>query len=259
MLLDGMSFDKYIDNPSGGASVITNRQMYKDLYKSKFEKILLKENGVIHYSVYHADDKNDSYYIYFKIPSEVIEHFYYDVVIHLFTHMMPKKVNMTLRQYQVEFYSNDPAFVYTHVHAFARKHLFIKDLEHKMSSTALDSKAKEKNPKDNIWYVKSLYFAYLAMEKYGLFNRATLNMISKPYDKHIFDNKILHADKKIKDRQEAADKLAKLEKENRSNEIRAYNASRNQDIKTKSSKISKVSKVSKISKISKVAKTTKIK
>ena len=254
MLLDGMSFDKYIDNPSGGASVINNRQMYKDLYRSKFEKVLLKEGGGIKYSVYHADDKNDSYYIYFKIPSESIDNFYYDVVIHLFTHMMPKKVNMTLRQYQVEFYSNDPAFTYTHVHAFAKNHLFIKDLEHKMSSKALSEKAKERNPKDNVWYVKSLYFAYLAMEKYGLFNRATLQMISKPYSKHVFDNKIVHADTKIKARQDAAAKAEKAKAESRSNEIKEYNDSRNLRHKTQTSKVSTVSKVSKISKTTKVTK-----
>ena len=35
-MADGMSFDKYIDNPSGG-QVFTNRQMYKAMYKSKFD------------------------------------------------------------------------------------------------------------------------------------------------------------------------------------------------------------------------------
>ena len=32
-MADGISFDKYIDNPSGkGASVITNRNMYKSMF-----------------------------------------------------------------------------------------------------------------------------------------------------------------------------------------------------------------------------------
>ena len=43
-----ITFDKYIDNPSGG-SVFTNRNMYKNMYKDKFDKILLRENGNIHY------------------------------------------------------------------------------------------------------------------------------------------------------------------------------------------------------------------
>ena len=159
-MADGMSFDKYIDNPSGGATVITNRNMYKDMYKSKFDKVLLRESGKIEWSVYYTNDGKDSHYIYMKIPSEVIEGFYYDVVIRLFTTENKKKTNVNLREYAVEFYSNDPAFVYTFAHAFSKNKLFIEDLEPKMSKAALKDVAKVKNPKDNVWYVKSLYFAY---------------------------------------------------------------------------------------------------
>ena len=74
-MADGMSFDKYIDNPSGG-QVFTNRQMYKAMYKSKFDKILVREQGQIKFTVYKSEDANDSYYIHMKIPSEVIEKFY---------------------------------------------------------------------------------------------------------------------------------------------------------------------------------------
>ena len=80
-MADSMSFDKYIDNPSGGASVVTNRKMYKDMYKAKFDAVLVREQGTIKYYVYHDTDNTDSYYIHMKIPSEVIDNFYYDVVI----------------------------------------------------------------------------------------------------------------------------------------------------------------------------------
>ena len=67
-MADGMSFVGYINNPSNGATVVTNRDMYRKMYKEKFDKILLRENGRIKYSVFH-NKKNDSYYIYLKIPS----------------------------------------------------------------------------------------------------------------------------------------------------------------------------------------------
>lgn len=254
MLVDGMSFDKYIDNPSGGASVISNRQMYKDMYKTKFEKVLVKVQGRIEYHVYHADDKNDSYYIHFKIPSEVVDNFFYDVVIHLFTHMMPKKASMSLRSYQVEFFSNDPAFVYAHAYAFYKKHLFIKDLETKISRQAITEKGKITNPEAQVWYVKTIYFAYLAMEKYGLFNRATLNMVSKPYNSHIFDYKITHSDKKIRDRQMLASKINDNEEKTKE----TNHAQRNPNHSTKSTTISKTSKVSTVSKISRGSKISKL-
>lgn len=253
-MADGMSFDKYIDNPAGGSTVITNRNMYKDLYKSKFDKILLRESGIIKWKVYYANDGQDSFYIHIQVPSEVIEKFYYDVVIRLFTTENKKKSNVNLREYAVEFFSNDPAFVYTFAHAFNKNHLFIKDLEPKMSKTALKVVAKIKNPKDNVWYVKSLYFAYLAMERYNLFNRTILKQHSTKYDKRELLSKIIHAAEKIEARQIAQEKLNK--EKARSKKIERKDKEL-QSKHTKTSNIAKTSITSKISKNTKTVKTTK--
>lgn len=254
-MADGMSFDKYIDNPSGGATVITNRNMYKDMYKSKFDRVLLRESGKIEWKVYYADDGQNSFYIYMKIPSEVIEKFYYDVVIRLFTTENKKKSNVNLREYAVEFYSNDPAFVYTFAHAFSKNHLFIKDLEPKMSKTALKDAAKIKNPKDNVWYVKSLYFAYLAMERYHLFNRSILKQHGKKYNKRELLSQITHATEKVEARQDAEEKLKKEKSKAKKIERKDKPI---QNKTTQTSNITKTSTVSKTSKITNRVKTTKL-
>lgn len=255
-MADGMSFDKYIDNPSGGASVITNRSMYKNMYKSKFDKVLLRETGRIEWKVYYTNDAEDSFYIYMKIPSEVIEKFYYDVVIRLFTTENKKKSNVNLREYAVQFYSNDPAFVYTFAHSFKVNNLFIKDLESKMVTAALKDVAKIKNPKDSVWYIKSLYFAYLSMERYNLFNRNILNQHGKKYNKRELLSQITHATEKIEARQKAQEDLEKKKRlEKNKNTVR-----KDTDLlskQTKKSGITKTSKVSKFSKVSKTVKTTK--
>ena len=195
-----ISFDKYIDNPSGG-SVFTNRNMYKAMYADKFNKILVREQGHIKYTIYKTEDSEDTFYIYFKIPSEVIENFYYDTVIRLYTKDNRRKTEANLRRYSVQFYSNDPAFFYTFAHSFNANGLFIDILKVKMSKRALNQKAEVKNPKDNVWYVKSLVFAYLAMEKYGLFNRSLLNQRSKRFNKKYLIYRITQADIKLKERQ----------------------------------------------------------
>lgn len=204
---DGMSFDKYIDNPSGGASVMTNRQMYKSMYKEKYDKVMLRENGALTYNIYKADDNTDSYYIHFKIPSEVVEKFYYDVVVRLFTTENAKKAEGNLRKYAVQFYSNDPAFVYTFAHSFSKNNLFIQDLAPKMSRKALRDKAEVRNPKDDVWYVKSLYFAYLAMESKNLFSRVVLNSGARKYSAKHLVSQITPADLKISQRQQAQEKI----------------------------------------------------
>lgn len=253
-MADRMSFDKYIDNPSGRASVITNRNMYKEMYKKKFDAVLLREQGKIVYEVYKSDDKTDSYYIYMKIPSEVIKKFYYDVVVRLYTTSNSKKASTSLREYAVEFYSNDPAFVYTFAHSFAKNKLFIDDLSSKMSKKALSTRAVVKNPKDEVWYIKSLYFAYLTMEKYNLFNRTILDNVSKKYSKNDLLKKITHADVKVEDRKKEQDKLNKSIKKEKQ---KPKQEKRNINISSPQSKISSTTKVIKNTKTTKKTSNTK--
>ena len=253
-MADGISFDRYIDNPSGG-QVITNRKMYKDLYTSKFNKVLVKEEGNIQFRVYHHDNKYDEYYIHMKIPSEVLDKFYYDVVVQLSTTEAPKKVSNFMRSYMVRFFSNDPAFVYTFAHAFSKNDLFIKDLEPKMNKQALKKDAKIKNPKNDIFYVKSLYFAYLTMERYNLFDRRVLNRNAIKYNKKILLNEIENANKKIEDRI----KLGKQqEKENKESKSTSPTTNRNINNSVPITKTRKVSKITPKTKTVKSVKKSKV-
>lgn len=197
-----MTFHDYIQNPMGRENaVISNRAMYRNLYQEKLDKILVREAGKIDIKAYHVGKR---YICYLKIPSEVIDKFYYDVLIEF---RPPKTiVGNDLKEYLVRFYSNDPSFVYTFTHAFVKNDLFFKDFENKMSKKAIRERGKEKNPADQVGYVKSIYFAYLIMSKRGYFSKT--KYVDK-YSKTALDREIEHADKKIKDRQEAAEKKAK--------------------------------------------------
>ena len=254
-MADGMCFDKYIDNPSGGA-VFVNRNIYKNMYKEKFEKVLVREQGQIKYHIFKTDNATDTFYIYFKIPSEVIENFYYDVVIKLFTTENVKKNNANLRAYAVQFFSNDPAFVYTHAYAFKTKGLFIEEFANKMSRKALITPATTRNPENTVWYVKSLFFAYLAMEKFGLFQRSMLNQRAVKYKKSEIISKIMPAEQKISQRQHAQEKLD-AEKRKEKEDLRRQRQNPFAKNLVKQTKTSKVSKVSTVSKVSKITPKTK--
>ena len=249
-------FDKYIDNPAGKGTVITNRSMYKQMYKDKFSKVMVREQGKIEYKLYKDNDKFDSHYIYFKIPSEVVPDFYYDVVIQFYTDNNAFKNEASLRRYYVKFYSNDPAFVYTFAHSFIKNELFIEDLKPKMAKEAVKKVAKEKNPKNDVWYVKSLFFAYLAIEKYGLFSKVKYSgMNYEKYDKKKLLSKITQAEIKIKDRQNAAEELRKNKEDTKKNPV-----DRNAGIRTKVSDNAGTVKKTKVVgevKTVKSAKTTK--
>lgn len=209
-----ITYGEYINNPMGqGTSVISNREVYKALYKSKYEAIMLREANKIDYKIY-KDNKKNTYYIHIKIPSEVIKKFYYDVVIKFIPDKM-SNIQGSLKDYHVQFFSNDPSFVFTFAHAFIKNDLFIKELSPRMSREAIKVEPKTKNPKNEIGYVKSLYFAYLVMRDKTLFAKVVTDPQCIPYDLNGLLASIEPADKKIQDRQDAAAKLSAERKEDK--------------------------------------------
>ena len=205
-----ITFSQYINNPLGEKnSVVTNRGMYQKMYRDKLDKILLREGGKVKYTLYVNKDK---YYVHFKIPSEVIDKFYYDTIIEFYTTDPIKAKSANLKDYYVRFYSNDPAFVYTFAHAFIKNELFITDLLPKMTKESIKTVAKEKNPKNLVGYVKSLFFAYLLIGDYGLFSKTMYERTGERYSKTKLLKTVDHAKDKIKDRQDAEEKLRKEKK-----------------------------------------------
>lgn len=220
-----MTFEQYIQNPLGkNNAVFGSRDMYKNLYTEKLNKLLVREVGKVEYKLYF-DKKNDRYYVYFKIPSEVIKDFYYDTVIEFYPNKLSNP-SRSIKKYSIRFYSNDPSFVFTFAYSFNKKDMLINDLKNKLPERCLKERAVEKNPKSLIGYVKSLYFAYLLMEKNSLFNKIVYETTGFKYDKGIW-SQVMPASKKIDLRVEAEaairkqkgieKKKEKLEKNSRRN------------------------------------------
>lgn len=213
-----ITYAQYINNPLGEkSSVVTNRGMYQKLYREKLDKILLREGGKVKYTLYKS---KENYYIHFKIPSEVVEKFYYDTVIEFYTDDGLKQKSSSLKDYYVKFYSNDPAFVYTFGHAFIHNKIFIEDLLPKMSKEAIKDVAKVKNPKNLVGYVKSLFFAYLLIGDYGLFAKSIYDKSGESYNKNKLIKEVEHASKKIEARKQEGEKQQKKKRREKNNEER---------------------------------------
>lgn len=234
-----ITYAQYINNPLGEKnSVITNRGMYQKIYKDKLDKILLREGGRVKYTLYKNKDR---YFIHFKIPSEVVNKFYYDTVIEFYTDDPLREKSPSLRDYYVRFYSNDPAFCYTFGHAFIKNGIFITDLLPKMMNEVRRQTAKEKNPNNLVGYVKSLFFAYLLIGDYGLFSKTLYDRTADTYSKTRLLGLVEHAKDKIKKRQEEEEKERKKRVREKTNNERFT-----RDNNTKAAKNSSISKVAKI-------------
>ena len=204
-----MTFQEYIYNPLGKKSaVFSQRDMYKDLYTKKYGAILLRENGTFHTELFQ-DERRDRFFIYMRIPSEVVEKFYYDVVVEFYPIEGANSTDSTLNNYGVRFFSNDPAFVFTYEYVFSKNDLFIKELKPKASKVALRRKPEERNPYEIPGYVKSLYFCYLHMKSRSLFNKVHWKHYAKPFRLKELLDKITPSDKKVADRQRLGEEVQK--------------------------------------------------
>lgn len=202
-----MTLGGYADNPMGKKNaVFSQRDMFKRLYTEKLDKLLLKYNGKVEYLLY-TDKKKDRYFIHMKVFSEVIHNFFYDVVIEFYSDDSVIRSSRSLKDYYVKFYSNDPAFVFTFAHAFIENEIFIEELKPKMSKKAIKDKADTRNPRNEVGYVKSIYFAYLIIKNKGLLEKVHYDTAGKKLDVKELLNSIEHADIKIEKRIKAGDEL----------------------------------------------------
>lgn len=191
------TYPDYINNPAIiGRSLSQYKVLARD-YKERLDAVLVREAGRITYRQYKDDD--DNYYIHMKVPSEVVPKFYYDVIVK-FKKSVINRFKSTLNDYDVQFFSNDPAFCFTYSYAFNKNKLLIEDFASKIGKDFLEHKAVTMNPKNSIGPVKSLYFAYYIMQNKKLFDKKNWEK-TIPYKASSLLKNIMKAEEKIHLRQ----------------------------------------------------------
>ena len=137
--------------------------------------------------------------------------------------------------------------MYTFAHAMLTNDMFIRDLVPRMSKQAVKKVATEKNPKNEIGYVKSIYFAYLIMRNYSLFEKVNYETYGEKYNKKRLLEEIVHADIKIEARQLAQQELNKKNKKERQASTEKRTATNTDNVsytKTKNNNIKGVKRTS---------------
>ena len=197
-----MTFGQYIENPMGKSNaVFAGREQARELYTNKFDMIYMREAGKIDRTLYF-DNAHDNYIVHFKIPSETVKGFYYDVVIRFFTNDPAQHTSSTLKGYDVQFFSNDPAFVYTYMYVFRTHGMLIEDLKGKCPKASLTDAPIERNAYQVPGYVKSIYFAYILMSRTDLFLKSTYHDRGKRYMKVALLNQVASFVNKMEERQD---------------------------------------------------------
>lgn len=228
-----MTLNDWVNNPAGkNSAVMTNRQMYRDLYTAKFNKVMLREGNKFDYRCY-KNRSGSHFLVHIKVPSEVVPKFYYDVIVSFKSDDPAAPTNPSLNKYDVQFYTNSPDFVYTHCHAYNEAGLFFTPLSKKMSKLSLKQKAVERNPNDEVGYVKSIFFAYCIIRSRGLLQKINYNDL---YVEKDLINQVRHAEDVVAARQEAEAKMkaeARRAKKMETDRQREHNNAVNASMKSK--------------------------
>lgn len=204
-----MTFEEYINNPLQTRNFGSyTRELYRASYSSRLDAILVRVNNKIDYKLY-KDEKTGSYYLYIKIPSEVVKDFTYDVIVRFVRPNHDVDFDTNLDKYDVQFFSNDPAFTFNMAYTFKSHKMFIEDLTPKAMKSSLTQKPTVTNPNNTIFYCKSLYFAYLIAKDKGLFAKG--KYLDK-YDKKRILDMVEDTESKVERRQELGQKAEKEER-----------------------------------------------
>lgn len=102
----------------------------------------------------------DSYYIHIKVPSESNDGKQeYDVVIRFFTEDPQYLKDLHLRNYNIQFFSNSPGFIYKYAYVYEQKGFLIEALYNKLDPSYRGKAPEKTNANLDLSYDKSIYFA----------------------------------------------------------------------------------------------------
>lgn len=165
-----MNIEEYINDPSVAPQ--TNRDT-KTMYMNKLNEIILRENKMPDVAVFV---NKDEYWFYVSVPDAKVHGIYYDVVLQFKPKSAAQLENKTIKAYDVKFFANDPGFIFYFAYVFNKESMIISSLKHKLNTLALTKAPEKTNPELNIRYCKTIYFAYLIIEKLNLYDKEYINM-----------------------------------------------------------------------------------
>lgn len=170
-----MTIKNYLDNPAGvGAASTPNRDLVRGDYQKRFEVLLRNKSDQFFGWTYK--DRED-YFIHVVVPSEDKErNNTYDVVIK-FTppDAQYSKNSSSIKDYNIQIFSNSPSFTYTYAYVFDKEKLLVPELKDKYKIETFDPPTT-RNPYEGISYEKSTFMAimYILINENTLLNKLAL-------------------------------------------------------------------------------------
>lgn len=140
-------------------------------YDKKFNELSLKK-AIYCENIVAA--KDGTYMIHVVVPSESQEKMKYDVVIQFFPKDDEVAKSMSISQYYIQFYSNSPSFIYKYAALYRVSGYLIEALYDKTDPEYAHTLPEKSNPKMELGYDKSIYFAckFIQQNQYTILRKS---------------------------------------------------------------------------------------
>lgn len=148
-----MTFKEIMQNPTGrGTGMVAARYSIIDNLNMRSETLLAKKD--IQFRVFSDDE---AFVVQFKVPSEQEEYkIEYDVVIRF---IPTNAESRSLSGYQVQLFSNSPAFSFTYAYVINERDWLVPELSGKFERQFTSTPPRERNPEEIYGFEKSIYFS----------------------------------------------------------------------------------------------------
>src|SRR5574344_1775618 len=173
------TLEEFYKNPSGKGITANNINAVRGHFENRLKYVLGSAGKKIITREYIESET--SFYFHFLVPSDMGTNDY-DVVFHL--HDDVGGAGMSLKKWQIEFFSNCPSFIFTYAAAYAEHGLLIPFLANKYNRKVLGKLPAQKNPDLELGWDKSIYYAlYTIMKNLAFTQRFILRRNAKPFDR----------------------------------------------------------------------------
>lgn len=182
----------YLDNPMGaGDSSIVNRQLITANLNQKYNELTSKKK--IEYFIYR--ESTSVFLIHLIIPSESERDNSYDVVFRFAAGSKEIYNEKSIRNYDVQVFSNSPSFAYTFANVYEANDLLVKSLKSKFDPLVFKKDPVVRNKYKIVNYEKYIYFgAKFIMEGKLFFSKEYLIGNARIYNPKKFSTSIRDMD-----------------------------------------------------------------
>lgn len=162
---------RFLDNPS-----YLDRRQYGHFWKEQMnydERWQTFKRSYNNLNIDYYIENDASYYVVMKIPSNQRGNTY-DVVIHFLTDSKVTMTDHSLRNYNIQIFSNNPVFGFHFGYANYHAGIIIPFLAKKLGTEILKTPAVKYNPRNAMGYDHSFYFA-------GMYLTDSARLLNKEY------------------------------------------------------------------------------